>query len=685
MGVPRRDRLGRRVVHNGFDGQAETVVQAGVINGDLITPRARPVLDDAADLLAAVVRRQWEAEAEVRALRRPAPLRLRWAPTHRPVSYPDAAAITGGDLDDLERLSASLADRQLVVLGAPGAGKSATALLLALALLERRAPGEPVPVLLSVSSWNPHNEHLEDWIIRRLETDYPALRDRAAYGRHAARRLVAGQRLLPLLDGLDELPPDLLAPALEGVRRAFGPGRPLVLTCRGDEYEDAVRTGGVGLPAAVVELEPVAADDAIEFLAASLPRVVRRWAPVLDTLRANRDPVLARSLSTPLTLNLARAVYGRPDRDPAELVDRRRFADPAALERHLLDSLVTAVYGDPPPPSPRLAPLPSNTGRYPADRARRWLGFLARHAAGNAGGDIAWWRLPRPRLVLTTAITGLFFRAAASEHSALAVGFALGVAFTWLIGTVRRRAPWRHVLLAPVVLGVAVFFIVYRYPGSPGTIAAAGVSLALLVGIALSVNRPPHRTGLRLHGRGKAIMARMALSLVLTAAAAAAAVLLYGMRDGRELVVLPLALGVTVAVALGLGAWLTAPPDRFSVPRPDRSLRGDVASTAVRLLAWVMAFQLLVVVTVVVSGKSVDTPILFAALSFGVGTGLGSVVDNASVLYAASLAWWALRGKLPWRLMRFLDDAHRRGVLRQTGAVYQFRHASLRRHLAGSA
>jgi hypothetical protein len=48
-------------------------------------------------------------------------------------------------------------------------------------------------------------------------------------------------------------------------------------------------------------------------------------------------------------------------------------------------------------------------------------------------------------------------------------------------------------------------------------------------------------------------------------------------------------------------------------------------------------------------------------------------------------SWFALRGELPWRLMGFLDDAHRRGVLRQAGAVYQFRHARLQDRLAAQA
>lgn len=42
----------------------------------------------------------------------------------------------------------------------------------------------------------------------------------------------------------------------------------------------------------------------------------------------------------------------------------------------------------------------------------------------------------------------------------------------------------------------------------------------------------------------------------------------------------------------------------------------------------------------------------------------------------------AARGCLPLRLSLFLDDAHRLGILRQSGAVYQFRHAALLEHAA---
>ncbi len=51
--------------------------------------------------------------------------------------------------------------------------------------------------------------------------------------------------------------------------------------------------------------------------------------------------------------------------------------------------------------------------------------------------------------------------------------------------------------------------------------------------------------------------------------------------------------------------------------------------------------------------------------------------------YTAARTLLALSGHLPWRLTAFLQDAAvNRGVLRQFGAVYQFRHVELQRRLA---
>ncbi len=52
-------------------------------------------------------------------------------------------------------------------------------------------------------------------------------------------------------------------------------------------------------------------------------------------------------------------------------------------------------------------------------------------------------------------------------------------------------------------------------------------------------------------------------------------------------------------------------------------------------------------------------------------------------MFVLTRAWLAARGRLPRDLMAFLADAHEnRGVLRQAGAAYQFRHVELQRRLA---
>jgi hypothetical protein len=67
-------------------------------------------------------------------------------------------------------------------------------------------------------------------------------------------------------------------------------------------------------------------------------------------------------------------------------------------------------------------------------------------------------------------------------------------------------------------------------------------------------------------------------------------------------------------------------------------------------------------------------------LGLGVGLGAASLTAWGTWLVFARV-WLPAHGRLPWRLPEFLEDAYRRGVLRRSGAVYQFRHARLQDHL----
>lgn len=86
---------------------------------------------------------------------------------------------------------------------------------------------------------------------------------------------------------------------------------------------------------------------------------------------------------------------------------------------------------------------------------------------------------------------------------------------------------------------------------------------------------------------------------------------------------------------------------------------------------------------------------LMLVLAFGLAAGTVGGIPGAPLAglavglsktawgdFVVARTYLTMRHGIPWDLMAFLRDAHeRRGVLRQVGAVYQFRHVDLQRHL----
>jgi hypothetical protein len=75
---------------------------------------------------------------------------------------------------------------------------------------------------------------------------------------------------------------------------------------------------------------------------------------------------------------------------------------------------------------------------------------------------------------------------------------------------------------------------------------------------------------------------------------------------------------------------------------------------------------------------------LAVGLAAGLAGGLAVSDHHAWPAYLATSYRLAWEGQLPRHLMQFLDDAHRLGLLRAVGPVYQFRHAELQDHLAAA-
>lgn len=325
-------------------------------------------LDRAAADLAAAVQRTWSREAAHRGLTAPLPIAVpmrfadprisahpaQWASPARAAVVVDDPGAAGAMLTDIGTDVAVLYDRvttgRLVILGDPGGGKTGAAVLLLLALCAKRRPDGRIPVWFPLASWEPHIP-VEEWMSDQLATTY-------GIPITLARQLVNDGRILPFLDGLDEIPADRWLIAMAELRSLDT--TPLVLTCRTVEYTAAV-ADRVLAAAAVVEVIPVDPATAAAYLTHSGAADAHRWDPLIAALD---DPVsnpCQQVLRSPLMLSLARTLYQAPASDPAELTAYRTAAQ---LEDSLLDAFITAVYG-------------RDSADTTALDARRWLSFFA--------------------------------------------------------------------------------------------------------------------------------------------------------------------------------------------------------------------------------------------------------------------------------------------------------------------
>ena len=89
--------------------------------------------------------------------------------------------------------------RSLLILGAPGSGKTTILLELARQLIAcaRRNESDPIPLVFNLASWT-EKQTLEDWIATELNAIYYV-------PQKTAPDWIKGNKILLLLDGLDEI------------------------------------------------------------------------------------------------------------------------------------------------------------------------------------------------------------------------------------------------------------------------------------------------------------------------------------------------------------------------------------------------------------------------------------------------------------------------------------------------
>lgn len=636
-----------------------------------MSPFARPIKDwwerqvapstadqaaEAAQLLRKLVADKWQPNAEF--------LQIGRIEETMAVAWRDAG---GGPQGSISTLIDGYRDapRPLIVLGDQGSGKSALSILLLLALLaDGRSDDARIPVLLRLSSWDA-DLGFEAWLTRAVYEQYDIyrqLRDTSRYGSDVVASLLTDGHLLPILDGLDELPPEAARQVIGQVRTARIFTEPFVLTSRIAEYEYAVdRKPPRGVR--TVRLLPLSPASVADYVRNLFSGDLERWQPVLDELASDPDGIVATTLSSPLMLYLGCTHFYDSGTDPAALLDRDAHRTAQQLQHYLLDSFVPAVFRD------RAAAHGPDAVREPwrlgADRARSTLSYLARYleerrgAAGSGGAhgarDLQWWDLyrqvPKYVIILTPMVIGtlgcgllgrvafgLFGRAGVGTVFGLAIGCVGGFVLSvlrprppvqFVPRSLRQQTGSRQLLLMDAALGVlgAVAGVVIN-----GLIASPldGVFSGLICGLTFAlVRRFTRPTEPR---RGISPLAAL--------------------RADRTAVLYAILLGALVGAAIGGFEGLTSPQLAarlvYRVGRPERGLIGAAVG---------------------------------AVLGSG-GLGMMTMATSSWSHYVLARGWLALTGRTPHRLLRFLEDCCELGVLRRVGAGYQFRHVLLQELLA---
>ncbi|MEU8206045.1 NACHT domain-containing protein [Streptosporangium sp. NPDC049046] len=712
---------------------AAVAIAASVAIATVVTWARRPRLSAgplsqadaaaAADTLAELVRQQWQAEARHRSLDDPEPIAVSWqfSSNETVMSHPRLITaqtdftFTGhsGDIAALARDFQNLTHRRLVITGGPGMGKTTLAIQLLLHLLATRtghqlADGSeivPVPVLLPVSGWNPHaHPRLQQWLADRLVQDYPALKA-PQLGPDVATALVTRGYILPILDGLDEIGEQARATVITALNASLATGDQLILTSRTTEFATAVTTAGRPLNAAAV-ITPVqlSPQTSAAYLRACLPAIPSNaWRNVLTAIETRALAGLTEMTATPYGLWLIRAVYADSGTDPTPLTGPLGNTT-TTLRVHLLDELIPSLIKTRPPSTesgdhflPRHQLDPATT--------RRYLTYLARCFPPATTRDIAWWRIAGTTPNANQLVKRTFGLAGGVIGGLVGglLAFPMIIVLEGPLGSF--DAPLSGLLLGGLVTAILSWLSTNAWPSNiPGHADLRRRGRVFLLLRAVSLKLPFGLLVGFVFGFLVGLGTMFPITLLLAIRVAEEGDELFVLRFALEIALsggvsagfrVGLPCGIVLGLARGLMIWAEQPaPTSFSTPTS--SWRSDRTLTLLRTLLFGLAGGLpgSIVIGLAI-WDFVESDFWFWLLLWGTfGLTFGLLGGLAGLISGSHHAWLActivtgrlaLTRQLPWRIMNFLDDAHRLGLLRAVGPIYQFRHATLHDHLATSS
>jgi hypothetical protein len=615
-----------------------------------------------------------------------------------------------GAIDNVAKFFLGLPEHRMVVLGAPGAGKTVLLSRLILDLIdrfsalpigERAVEYHQTPVLLDlatcslgeVTGRSPSElaDRLTKWMADRLVDDY-----QVPFAH--AQVLVRQRYILPVLDGLDEMDghkDDGCRTQALAVVQALSVDRfPVVVACRDLDYQSLTQSPrSAASPALLTDarhvvLQPLDAKAVIEYLLQRFggrsEHLPPRWRPIAEAIEAG-DPLLD-VLSSPWQLFLAITHYMADTSNPAAMLGRPRID----VERELLSSFVPAVidYDD-----------VVSRNSWTADVVEQWLRTIATHQHRNtlSRADIQLtdlWRVsgsPLPQWIQGLITAGLLLWIAATP-TALPQSPA-----TWVVSLTIAYLTvfWLRVSHIPVWKQTDGISLTESRLGIQELVKMGLVELvfAFIFGLAIAAASPQGAERVARAFGGAGVLSYILQVLfwimiwwwtrVFLGGLIATFVLLTAILAGSRLdhlAITPIQLVGQALLGGLLFALLVGAANEIKAGISVASRSGGPLTLLVR---WRVGYAFTAgLIGGLVGGLGGWFNAGFeGSLELGLAAGLAAGLVGADgwvwLQYGFGTLSAAHRGLLPSRPARFLDWCHRVGIMRMSGNSIQFRHREL--------
>ncbi|MBW4552512.1 MAG: NACHT domain-containing protein [Aphanocapsa sp. GSE-SYN-MK-11-07L] len=504
---------------------------------------------------------------------------------------------------------------KLLILGHPGSGKTTELMNLAQALLKRAKAQSnyPIPVIFDLSTWKDDRQSIQAWLIDSLSTYQESLPLRQQW--------VKERRILPLLDGLDELPAERQAGCVARINEYLGGANApfyLAVCCRWKVYkfcQKALELNGA------IRLKDLSNEQIITYLDVGR-------SELYSSISAY--PKLLVLLRKPFFLSIITLAY-----PPGSEQKWQRFQTTREHLNHILRNYIeqmvkrvveSRTYGR------RKAPTPKQT--------KKWLGWLARQMKQQSQTtflieDLQPSMLPNEVQLRYQQSIGLIFGLTAGLIFGQGIMLVVGLAFGARFG-----------LECGLMAGVGFGLIFYR-------IGYASLRINPIEALKWSWSK---------------VLKRVVIGgLVIALTGGLTAGLIVGLKYG---LITGLILGATAGLTLGLfavlfgGLMLGLSPK--SVPVKRHPNQGIKRSALISVIAGLLSELLL--------GK---------LLMSGVGLIVGLVFGGLACIQHFLLRLLLHRAELfPLDYVRFFNYCNELRFVQQVGGRYSFVHKYLQDHFA---